>query len=705
MSESSFNTSNPFVIKTVALAGNPNSGKTTLFNAFTKLRQKVGNYAGVTVEKKTGALVLAQDRVINIIDLPGTYSLAVRSPDEQVARDVLLGRLNDTPRPDMVVCVVDAGNLERNLYLVSQIQDLGLPMIVALNMMDELERRGRTIDVAKLSAALGVPVVPTVANQNKGIEELKELMARGVEANYTRAWRMAPDMEEDIEHLVRLLVTHQGMGPKEAFAEALVFLSLWPKLKNDEKNDPLKRFYKEEFIAQIDTIADRLKAKGLRAKTAAIEARYDWIKSVIGQCVRDAHKKGPDITERIDAVLTHRFFGWLFFLGVMGGMFYTIFTLAAYPMDMIDGLFSALAQWVGTRMPEGDLKDLVVNGVIAGVGGVVIFLPQILILYFFIGLMQDTGYMARAAFIMDRVMNKIGLHGKSFIPLLSSFACAIPGIMSARTIENPKDRLVTVLVAPLMSCSARLPVYTILIAVLMPAAAGWQKAGVMLSMYLIGIIGACLMAWFFKKTLLRSQKPVFIMELPPYRMPSLKAIVIQIWERCGIFLKRAGTVILAISIVLWALMSYPKHEGADASEALKGSVAGQLGLAIEPLIEPLGYDWRIGIGLIGSFAAREVFVSTMSIVFNLDEAAEEATLREAFASASWPDGRPLFSGLVCLSLMVFYVFAMQCVSTMALVLRETNSWRWMMFQFFYMLLLAYLSALLVYQGGRLLGFA
>jgi ferrous iron transport protein B len=312
--------------------------------------------------------------------------------------------------------------------------------------------------------------------------------------------------------------------------------------------------------------------------------------------------------------------------------------------------------------------------------------------------------MARAAFIMDRVMNKVGLHGKSFIPLLSSFACAIPGIMSARTIESPKDRLVTVLVAPLMSCSARLPVYAVMIGVLMPAASGGQKAGIMLIMYLIGIIGACVMAWFFKATLLRSQKPVFIMELPPYRLPSWKTVALHMWERSQLFLKRAGTVILALSIILWALMTYPKHPGVEEGEALKLSIAGQAGTMIEPIIKPLGYDWRIGIGLIGSFAAREVFVSTMSIVFNLGGDAQENTLREAFQKATWPDGSPLFTPLVCLSLMVFYVFALQCASTIAVVYRETNSWFWPLFQFVYMAILAYLASLAVYQGGQLLGF-
>ncbi len=688
------------IIRTIVLAGNPNSGKTTLFNAFTKLRQKVGNYPGVTVEKKSGTLVLAGDRVVNVIDLPGTYSLAVRSPDEQIARDVLLGHLPDTPRPDMVVCVVDAGNLERNVYLVSQIQDLGLPMIIALNMMDEVERQGREINIKKLSQHLGVPVVPTTANQNKGVEELKQLIAQGAPADYKREWKMAPDIEEEVEHLVRLLMQHDGMNRYEAFSESLILMSLGPKLKNDSKSNPLKRFFKEELICQINVVQDRLRTKGLRARTAAIEARYDWIKWILKDCVTEKNRKGPDITEKIDRVLTHKFWGWAFFLGVMGLMFYIIFTIATYPMDWIDTAFGKLGNWINAVMPPGDLRDLLVNGIIAGVGGVVVFLPQILILFFFIGLLQDTGYMARAAFIMDRVMNKVGLHGKSFIPLLSSFACAIPGIMSARTIESPKDRLVTILVAPLMSCSARLPVYGIMIAVMMPLASGWQKAGIMLAMYVTGIVGACLMAWFFKRTLLRSQKPVFIMELPPYRWPSWKTVAINMWERSRLFLKRAGTIILAMSVVLWALMTYPKHPGMDEGMALKSSFAGQAGTIMEPFIKPLGYDWRIGIGLIGSFAAREIFVSTMSIVFNLGKEAREQTLRDAFQNATWPDGQPLFTPLVCLSLMIFYVFALQCASTVAVVYRETNSWRWPVFQFMYMAVLAYLAALVVYQGGH-----
>src|SRR3989338_9021032 len=351
-------------IRTIALAGNPNSGKTTLFNAFTKLRQKVGNYPGVTVEKKTGTLVLARDRIINVIDLPGTYSLSVRSPDEQIARDVLLGRAPDTAKPDVVVCVVDAGNLERNLYLVSQIQDLGLPVIVALNIIDEVESQGREIDINKLAERLGVPVVPTVASQNKGIEELKGLIAAGVKVDYRRGWRMAPDFEEEVESLVNILIQEENFLPQEAFVEALTFLS-YAKI-----NPNGKRSYRENTLSKISVVQDRLNKKGVRARTAAIEARYDWIKSILKDCVKDTSKQGPDLTERIDAVVTHKFFVWIFFLGIMVFMFYMIFTVATIPMDEIDRIFSAIGDLVTNVMPEGDLQDLIVNGIIAGVGGV-----------------------------------------------------------------------------------------------------------------------------------------------------------------------------------------------------------------------------------------------------------------------------------------------------------------------------------------------
>ncbi|MCA9408984.1 MAG: ferrous iron transport protein B [Candidatus Omnitrophica bacterium] len=689
---------------TIALAGNPNCGKTTVFNALTKLRQKVGNYPGVTVEKKTGRLELSRGRNLQVVDLPGTYSLSVRTPDEEVAREVLLGRSRGTPRPDLVVCVVDAGNLERNLYLVTQIQDLGLPIIVALNMMDEVKSQGRQIDVKKLSELLGVPVVSMIANQNKGIDDLKSLLEQEIKADYTRRWRMSPLLEEDLEAMVQVLIDKGGLTRPEAFFESLMLLSSAAHIPDKAYAQHHHIMFSKEVIDELNQINARLVRQGVRARSAAIEARYEWIKFIVKEAVIDTLAKAKNWTHKIDTVLTHKVWGWVSFIGLMTFMFYMIFTIATYPMDWIDSTFSHLGAVVEQSMPEGDLRDLIINGIIPGVGGVIIFLPQILILFFFIGLLQDTGYMARAAFIMDRVMNKVGLHGKSFIPLLSSFACAIPGVMAARTIESPKDRLVTILVAPLMSCSARLPVYTIMIAVLIPQASAWQKSGIMLIMYLLGIIAACTMGWIFKKTLLKGQKPTFILELPPYRLPSFKSVILQMWERSRLFLKRAGTIILTLSIVLWALMSFPRQDNVEPAEALRQSYAGKIGQTIEPVIKPLGYDWRIGIGLVGSFAAREVFVSTMNIVFNLDEEAEETTLRQAFKQAHWPDGRPLFTPLVCISLMIFYVFALQCISTVAIVLRETNSWRWTLFQLLYMTVLAYVAALAVYQIGKILGF-
>lgn len=683
---------------TVALAGNPNSGKTTVFNALTKLRQKVGNYSGVTVEKKLGRIIFEDKREIDVLDLPGTYSLDVRSPDEKVARDVLLGNMKDTTRPDIVVCVVDATNLERNLYLFSQIQDLGLPVIIFLNMMDEVEQQGKKIDVKRLSEVLHTPVIAGIANHGKGIEELKELISVGVAPVDRRLWRMPQQVESRIEELMILLWREENVAKSDAFSEAIILLS------KDEKT--LKEILKgrTKTIDCVRRIQDDLTEWGINWRSVAIESRYQWLsKSLKGVFEEKSGQKQMTMTDRIDAIVTHKVWGWFIFLGLMGAMFYSIFTISTYPMDWIDGVFGNFSQGVKNIFPPGDLRDLLTDGIIAGVGAVVIFLPQILILFFFIGLLQDTGYMARAAFIMDRLMSKAGLHGKSFIPMLSSFACAIPGVMAARAIESPKDRLTTILVAPLMSCSARLPVYTIIIAVLIPGALAWQKAGLMLGLYLLGIVGAFAMAWLFKKTLLRSETPVFIMELPPYRLPLFKDVMMHMWERALIFLKRAGTVIFGLSIILWGLMSYPKHDQFVGSEALKHSFAGQAGILLEPALKPLGYDWRIGIGLIGSFAAREVFVSTMSIVFNIEGDSDEH-LREAFKKAAWPDGRPLFTPLACVSLMVFYVFAMQCMSTVAVVRRETNSWVWPIFQIVYMTGLAYVLALLVYQGGLLLGF-
>ncbi len=688
-----------------ALVGNPNCGKSTLFNALTGLKQKVGNYPGVTVEKKIGTTYSQHGQPITVIDLPGAYSLAARSPDEAVTRDVLLGRRSDTPQPDRILCIVDATNLERNLYLVHQILDLGRPVILVLNMMDLAAKAGLSVRVARLEKELGIPVIACEAVNGKGLIELRLALSRPDLPLSRHAWDVPPAIASAVTELQASLVTHDGKSPLIARAEALLLLTDLDSVRV-AGSTPLSARTGEILHAW----QKRWAGEGTDWAGTLVASRYEAIARLCADLTqRSAGAGGRSASDRIDAVVTHPVLGWLVLGAIMAALFLSVFTFAEHPMNWIDGHIAALGDWVKGAMAPGDLRDLITDGAIAGVGGVVIFLPQILILFFFIGLLESTGYMARAAFIMDRLMSRVGLNGKSFIPLLSSYACAIPGIMATRTIENAKDRLVTILVAPLMSCSARLPVYLLMIAALVPGdrVPLLTKVGIMILMYALGTFGAFGFAWLFKRTLLKGEPPLMIMELPPYHLPRLKDVVFHMLERAWLFLKRAGTIILGISIVLWFLAAYPKApEGATATEQLAQSFAGQAGHAIEPVIKPLGFDWQIGIGLISSFAAREVFVSTMSVVFNAQGEDDEDTapLREALLAARWPDGAPLFTPLVCFTLMIFYVFAMQCVSTVAIVKRETNSWRWPLFQLAYMTGTAWLLSLIVYQSGRALGF-
>ncbi len=691
----------PVQPRQIAIAGNPNCGKSTLFNALTGMRQKVGNYPGVTVEKKTGRCFGAHGELLNILDLPGTYSLQARSPDEEVARDVLLGRRPDTPQPDAVVCVVDASNLERNLYFVAQILELGLPTLVALNMIDVAEQNGIVLDPAALSERLGVPVLPIIAIEGKGLVELKHALSQKTLAVPRHRAPMPPAIAEAADDLAQQIHYRHGLEKNLALAEALLLLAL-------PSHTAIERLA-ADLTGEVDEARAKIRDAGLDPVSDPVEARYAWVQEIVDAGTRHLDADAASVSDRLDAVLTHWLWGWAAFLGTMAFMFFCIFTVATYPMDWIDAGTGWLADTVSAALPPGDLRSLLTDGVIAGVGGVVIFLPQILTLFFFIGLLEDTGYMARAAFIIDRLMSKVGLHGKSFIPMLSSYACAIPGIMATRSIENPKDRLVTILVAPLMSCSARLPVYTLMIAVLLPSdqVPALAKAAIMLGLYMFGTAAAFVMAWIFKKTLLRGETPMLLLELPPYRMPDLKSVLLHMWHRSRLFLQRAGTIILAISILLWAVASYPKHPdpAATPSEALSYSLAGRFGHWMEPVIKPLGYDWQIGVGLVASFAAREVFVGTMSIIYNIEDGNETSVpLRDALSNSRWADGRQVFTPLVCIGLMVFYVLAMQCVSTVAVVRRETGGWKWPIFQFAYMTALAYVAALVVYQGGRWLGF-
>ena len=736
---------------TVVLTGNPNCGKTTLFNALTGLRGRVGNYAGVTVERKEGSLTGTDARFpVTILDLPGTYSLSPQSPDEQIARDILFQRVADVPAPDLVVVVVDASNLQRNLYFATQVIELGHPTLLTLNMVDVARDQGHDIDTDALSKALGVPVIPMVASQGEGLEPLRQSIrsqasSPGTRHVIPREFNELPEaFGREAQAIETALERHFPHRSRLAAAEALLLLSDERALPTDKTNtdgntngNTANTRYPEALIEQVLYARRRLEAAGVDWRSTAIEARYARLFAIEQHVTRETPPPDELLSDRIDRVVTHRVWGPLIFVTVMALMFQSIFWLAKYPMDGIEATVDALAQWVGSSMPPGDLNDLITRGAIAGVGSVVIFLPQICLLFLFIGLLEDTGYMSRAAFLMDRLMSRVGLHGKSFIPMLSSFACAIPGIMATRTIETRQDRLATILVAPLMSCSARLPVYTVLIAACIPQRNGWPGL-TLLMMYLLGIAGALGMAWIFKKTLLRGEPPMLILELPPYKRPMLGAVLRQMWDRSKLFLKRAGTVILGINILLWFLATYPRSselqqefdqrhaqwkqaasnpptsaesetlkrlDQEEAGEKLRQSFAGRLGRAIEPALKPLGFDWKIGIGIVTSFAAREVFVSTLSVVYNVGGDSENtASLAEVMKSERRDDGRKTYTPLTGLTLMVFYVFAMQCVSTVAVVRRETNSWKWPLFQTVYMTSLAWILAFLTYQVGTRLGF-
>jgi ferrous iron transport protein B len=701
--------STPPTILNVALVGNPNSGKTTLFNALTGLRQKVGNYPGVTVEKKEGRVTLPNGTVLNFIDLPGLYSLVPHSPDEQIAREVLLGLRTDTPRPDVVVNVVDASNLERNLYLTSQILDIGIPLVVALTMQDVLEKQETSMDVEVLTEQVGVTCVAVSGTRKQGIENLLSTIQRAPTLTPPQPTWNAPEVAiRVLERLQTTLQKEHDLTPRIAFVEAISLLMMKGEMPGAERlskatHDLLEETRLELADAEIDF------------PTTAIEARYAWIGNITEKVLHrppTTDHRPISFNERIDRVVMHRVWGYVLFFAVMALVFQSIFSWTKPPMDMIKSGIEVLGKGIEARMPEGDFRDLLVGGVLGGVGNTVVFLPQILMLFFFISLLEDTGYMARAAFLMDRLMSKVGLHGKSFIPLLSSFACAIPAVMATRTIGDRKARLITILVAPLMSCSARLPVYTLMIGAFMPNIPVLKIGSVtlltlpgvtLITMYFMGMIVAFCIAGLFHKALLKGVSPTFMMELPPYRLPSLKSAIFEMVERAGLFLRRATTLILAISTVLWFLSTYPKRPDLPPEQRVAHSFAGQMGHAMEPLIRPLGFDWKIGVGLVASFAAREVFVSAMGTVYNVGDTEEagfgdlQTKMRDDVDSRT---GQKVFSPLVAVSLMIYYVLAMQCMSTFAVVRRETNGWKWPLFQLGYMTALAWLGSFVVYQVGQ-----
>jgi ferrous iron transport protein B len=689
--------------------GNPNSGKTTLFNALTGMRQKVGNYPGVTVEWKEGTFYSQHGHPVRILDLPGSYSLNARSPDEKILVEALMGRIPVLPEPTAVVCCVDASNLERNLYMATQVIELGLPTVIALNMMDVAEGRGMRINVEYLEKKLGVPVIPCEASHGKGIMELRIALSQHPLPHPTLKMEKPELIHEAVDDLLPVLPYRETGNMVLSRGEARLMLSCDedPGLGGPVWTRVL--LWQQRFDREMP---------GWRSEW--ITTRYAWIGELMHHAVKRFNPSKATLTERADNFLLHPWIGFPVLGLVMGLLFYCIFTLAVPFMDGLDSGIAWLGNQVGSLLPQGQLHNLVVDGIFGGVGGVVVFLPQILFLFFFIAMLESTGYMARAAFILDRVMGRVGLHGRSFIPLLSSYACAVPGIMATRTIESPKDRLVTILVAPFMTCAARLPVYLVMIAAMLPTGPGHavKKSLILLVLYFLGTVVALGFAWVFRKTLLRGPSPTMVMELPPYRLPKWSSIFHEMWDRSWMFLKRAGTIIFALSILLWFIMNYPHGEsiepplGADAGveevvpgeSTVEDSFAGMLGHALEPAFAPLGYDWRITMGIISSFAAREVFVSTMAIVYRIDEE-ESDSLVAAFRESKREDGRPLFTPLTCLSVLIFFVFALQCISTVAVVRRETQTWHWPAFQFFYMFAFAWIMAFIVYQGGQLLGFS
>lgn len=788
---------------TVALAGNPNSGKTTIFNNLTGARQKVGNYPGVTVEKKEG-ICKFRGHALQVVDLPGTYSLTAHSLEEVIARNFVVDE-----RPDVVVDIVDASSLERNLYLALQFMELGAPLVIALNMCDVAKSRGLDIDVKRLSELLKVPIIPTIGNKRQGMDKLSEAIVNVATGTYQfngKRLSYGRELDEEITKISQIISKKASVPEKYPLH--------WLSLKLLENDSEIKRLLGVDGINR--EIADTLDASthhlkriyGDDPEELIIDSRYGYINGICRETVRITTTKDRlTISDRIDKVVCNRFLALPIFLLIMYIVFQAVYSWSSIPMDWISGFFGWLAENIGRLLPEGILESLLI-GIIGGVGSVLVFLPQILTLFLFISFLEDTGYMARAAFIMDGIMSKFGLHGKAFIPLLSSFACAVPGIMATRTMESYRNRMLTMLVIPFMSCSARLPIYTLLIGAFIPKRpilGGWGNTQglTLFAIYLLGIAMAWLMVMLFKSTILKGKKPLFVMELPPYRLPTFRGITIHMWERGGLYVRKAGTIILAAAILMWVLFTFPSNPGLEGNyeaqreqasmafesetgvsteafeadgtlqtilakvteinddfqakirktgwegdssrliaaqrekeaalvaiqkqhpvgysivekylvlrselvridnardaEHISKSFAGHIGRVIEPVLKPLGFDWRIGIALVSGFAAKEVFVATMGQIYALGELGGE----EFLSLVESIRNDPLFTPLLAVTIMVFALLSSPCMATIAVVKQESNSWKWPLFMIAYTNGLAWIVSFIVYQGGKLLGF-
>ncbi|MDC0249468.1 ferrous iron transport protein B [Flavobacteriales bacterium] len=682
----------------IALAGNPNSGKTTLFNAFTGLNQKVGNYPGITVEKKSGRTDLSEELSAYVIDLPGTYSLFPKSMDEQVAQQVLCNNM-DEDYPDVTVVIADATNLRRSIFLLTQVIDLNMNVVLALNMVDIATKKGILVNVNLLAQELGIQVVAINARKGRGIESLKEAIINTIDAKPKKPFL-------DVRKIFKVVIEKANLirGVENHYAS---FLSL---CKQKLSGEVLNRCALNQLCKQYDIIPERAQAK-------ETVKRYKAIDKIILLTVKQGVPSGKyQFNKKMDDLLIHPVFGYVVFLSVLFVIFQVVFSWSEYPMDLIDGLFVELQRFTAATLPEGLLNDLVVNGILAGLGGIVIFVPQIMFLFAFIAFLEDTGYMARVSFITDKLLRSVGLNGRSIIPLLSGAGCAIPAIMSARTISSWKERIITIMVTPLMSCSARLPVYTLIIAMIIPTEElmGFNLQGlILMAFYLIGFVAAIGIAFLLKFIIKSKERSYYIMEMPSYKIPDWKTVTYTIIEKVKFFLFDAGKIIIAISIVLWFLSSFApgdkfkqieqKWAGKEDAEMhisadkLEVSYAGMIGKTIEPAIKPLGFDWKIGISLITSFAAREVFVGTMSTIYSVGDDSIQSIQERLKDVKNQTTGEAFFTPAVGISLMLFYAFAMQCMGTVVIVYRETGHWKWPLIQFLYMGTLAYLSSFIAYQ--------
>lgn len=683
-------------VLTVALAGNPNSGKTTVFNALTGSRQHVGNYPGVTVEKKEGRKVY-KGYEIRFVDLPGTYSLTAHSVEELVARDFII-----TEQPDVVVDIIDSTNLERNLYLATQLLELEVPLVLALNMADVAEKQGLSFDYSKMGYFYDAEVVPTVGSRNKGIEQLLDAIIRKAEQEDREAstdkLHYGEDIEKELNKIEPLVDREQQLAQK--------YGTRWMSLKLLEQDEEMLE--KEHNRKVLDAVSDSVnhleRLYGDSCEVLIAERRYGFVSGVYEQCVTRNLEQRHQVSDMIDKVLLNRVLGLPIFIALMYLVFKLTFDAGEPFMGLIETGFGWLAEFISGFWAEGSqniLKSLIVDGLIEGVGGVIVFLPNIMFLFLGIAILEDSGYMARAAFVMDRVMKKIGLHGRSFIPMLIGFGCTVPAIMGTRIIDDKKSRLTTILVLPLMSCGARFPIYALLIPAFFPKAI---QGLMMLLIYLIGILLAVILVFILRKSLLKGDSGLFLMELPPYRMPTFRGLLTHMWQRSWMYLKKAGTIILAISIIMWAISSYPKPDESELTDLsaehrqtaeLKHSIAGRIGQTIEPVLAPMGFDYKIGTALIGAFAAKEVFVAQMGIVYSVGDAGPNSdTLRSKLKNN--------YSSLQGFCVMLFCLISSPCMATVAVCRRETNSWGWALLQFFGLTVMAYVITVTVYQLGSLI---